>query len=147
MSPPPDPVGHGPRLDRYEIVRTAEEAPLNELGQVHTPMYLRWAEEVARAHADSVGVGAARMLAAGSIVVVRQHDLHVLRPAFPGDRLRVSTHVIEARGVRAVRDNRIVRAGTGELLVTCLTLWVWINPATGRPQRPPPEFMESYGFS
>ena len=132
--------------DRHELQRSGEGALLNELGQIHDVVFLRWTEEVARAHAEAVGVGAARMLAEKAIVVVRQHELQLLRPAYTHDLLSVTTRVVQAQGLRAVRDNRIVRIQTGEVIATCRTVWVWINPQTGRPQRPPAEFMTRYGL-
>ena len=140
----PEPFVSGP--DRHELRRSGEGAALDELGRIRSAVFLRWTEEVARAHAEAVGVGAARMLAEKAIVVVRQHELQLHRPAYPGDLLSVTTRVISARGLRAVRDNRVVRVQTGELIASCRTVWVWINPETGRPQRPPAEFMARYGF-
>ncbi|WP_424952687.1 acyl-CoA thioesterase [Deinococcus sp.] len=143
-APLPDPAPSDP--DRHELRRSGEGVALDELGRIRSVVFLRWTEEVARAHAEAVGVGAARMLAEKAIVVVRRHDLQLLRPAYRDDQLSVTTRVVSAQGLRAVRANRVVRVQTGELIATCLTVWVWINPETGRPQRPPREFMASYGF-
>jgi len=135
-----------PPADRHVIRRTVGYADLNELGGLSTPVALRWIEEAARAHAEAVGVGAPRMMEERTMVVVRQHALHLHHPARTGDVLEIETRVMEAGGPRAVRQNEVRRALDGRVLLTCRTEWVWIDPQTGRPRRPGRPFVEAYGF-
>jgi len=100
---------------------------------------------VARAHAESVGAGFAEMSATGVVAVVRKHSLHYHRSALLGDEVEIQTQIETGGGLRAVRQNRIVNATTGELLVDGETEWVWINPQTGRPKRPPQELLSRFG--
>jgi acyl-CoA thioester hydrolase len=133
-------------LRRFALRLTVQSAELDELGHVNNVVYLGWIEQVARAHADSVGASFAAMSATGVVAVVRKHSLHYHRPALLGDEVEIQTCLTGGGGLRAVRKNRIVNAVSGELLVDGETEWVWVNPTTGRPKRPPPELLARFGF-
>ncbi|GGJ61375.1 acyl-CoA thioesterase [Deinococcus aquiradiocola] len=134
------------RLRRFSLRLTVQSAELDELGHVNNVVYLGWIEQVARAHAESVGAGFAEMSATGVVAVVRKHSLHYHRSALLGDEVEIQTQIETGGGLRAVRQNRIVNATTGELLVDGETEWVWINPQTGRPKRPPQELLSRFGY-
>ena len=133
-------------LRRFALRLTVQSAELDELGHVNNVVYLGWIEQVARAHAESVGAGFAAMSATGVVAVVRKHSLHYHRPALLGDEVEIQTCLTDGGGLRAVRRNRIVNALSGELLVDGETEWVWVNPETGRPKRPPPALLSRFGF-
>lgn len=119
---------------------------LDELQHVNNAVYLTYVENVARAHADSVGLSLDVLLRLGVVPVVRRHVVTYHRPAFLGDRLVVSTLVVSSRGMRATRHNEIRREHDGVLLVDTDTDWVWINPETGVPRPVPDDIREAFGF-
>ncbi len=142
------PVGTVPAywLRSFALQLTVQSAELDELGHVNNVVYLGWTEQVARAHADAVGAGFTAMAALGVVAVVRKHSLHYHHSARLGDEIDIQTSITEGGGLKAIRHNRIVNASTGELLVDGQTEWVWVNPATGRPRRPPQELLRKFGF-
>ncbi|WP_425147997.1 acyl-CoA thioesterase [Deinococcus sp.] len=133
-------------LREYTLRLTVQSAELDELGHVNNVVYLTWIEQVARAHAEAVGAGFNQMVQMGVVAVVRKHSVHYHRPALLGDEVDLHTRVAEGLGLRAVRANRITHAQSGELLADGSTEWVWVNPATGRPKRPPEELLHRFGF-
>ena len=133
-------------LRSFALQLTVQSTELDELGHVNNVVYLGWIEQVARAHADAVGAGFAVMLALGVVAVVRKHSLHYHHSARLGDEIDIQTSITEGGGLKAIRHNRIVNAHTGELLVDGQTEWVWVNPVTGRPKRPPQELLRRFGF-
>ena len=137
--PEPDPRAHTIRVP-------VQPADIDDLGHVNNAVYLRWIEEVARAHAERVGMGVNAMRALGVVPVVRRHTITYTGAALPGDTLEVSTRITAAKGIRATRHNEVCRAGDGALLVACETEWVWINPESGRPRLPPPELFVRFGM-
>jgi acyl-CoA thioester hydrolase len=134
------------RLRSFTLRLIVQSAELDELGHVNNVVYLSWIEQVARAHADAVGAGFPVMSALGVVAVVRKHSLHYHRSALLGDEVEIHTCIVEGGGLKAVRRNRITNALSGELLVDGQTEWVWINPETGRPKRPPEELVAKFGY-
>jgi acyl-CoA thioester hydrolase len=134
------------RLRRFAVQLKVQSAELDELGHVNNVVYLAWTEQVARAHAEAVGAGFGAMSALGVVAVVRKHSLHYHRSAFLGDEIEIQTEIVEGGGLKAVRQNRIINAVTGELLVDGQTEWVWVNPQTGRPKRPPEALLAKFGY-
>ena len=133
-------------LRRFTLRLTVQSAELDELGHVNNVVYLGWIEQVARAHAEAVGAGFTEMSAMGVVAVVRKHSLHYHRSALLGDEIEIQTCLTEGGGLRAVRKNRVINALSGDLLVDGETEWVWINPGTGRPKRPPEALLAKFGF-
>lgn len=116
----------------------------DELGHVNNVVYLRYIEDVARAHADRVGMTFEVLRQLGAVPVVRRHVVTYRRPAGLGDTLEVSTRIERGRGMRWLRRNEVRR--DGELLVEGETEWVWIDPATRRPLDVPEPIREAFGF-
>ncbi|ABF45830.1 MULTISPECIES: acyl-CoA thioesterase [Deinococcus] len=139
-----------PSRRRYEITVTAQFGDLDDLNHVNNTVYLAWCEQVARAHALSLGMGTEALLALGAVPVARQHVITYHRPALLGDRIRVRTALTQHVGVRSVRAyalDRVPEDGRdGERVAECQTEWVWVDPTTGRPKRTPQAVLEAFGF-
>lgn len=144
----PAPVGAPPlHPDRWhELQVRVQAADIDEMGHVNNTVYLRWIEEVARAHAARVGLSTPRLRELGTLPVVRRHDITYHVPALPGDRLIIRTEIRSAGGVRATRYNTVRRAHDHALLADCTTDWVWVDPASGRPKRLPGEILRGFGI-
>lgn len=125
---------------------TVSEADIDDLGHVNNAVYLRYVEEVVRAHAVHVGVDMDTMRRLGVVPVVRRHLITYHRSALLGEELEVSTQIIEARGIRAKRHNQVCQAASGVLLVEAETDWVWVDAVSGRPKPVPPAIMEAFGW-
>ncbi|GAC1520242.1 MAG: acyl-CoA thioesterase [Chloroflexota bacterium] len=116
----------------------------DELGHVNNVVYLRYVEDVARAHADSVGMTLEAVTRLGAVPVVRRHDITYHRAGMVGDRLKVSTVIERGTGVRWLRRNDVRRGS--ELLAHAVTEWVWLDPKTRRPKRLPSAIENAFGF-
>lgn len=130
---------------RFSHVITVTDGDIDEFGHVNNAVYLRYVDEVARAHGARQGLGTREFIAEGALPVVRRHVVDYLHPAVLGDRLRVSTHVQALSGVRGVRENTVRRADDDELLVSVETLWAWLDPVTLRPTRIPAVILRAFG--
>jgi acyl-CoA thioester hydrolase len=129
----------------FSLSLTVEESDLDELLHVNNAVYLQYAEQIARAHSDSLGLTLERMHELGGQFVVRRHDITYHLPCHLGDTLELRTHIVSQRGARAVRHVEIWRGA--ERIVDCETEWVWIDIHTSRPQRVPPDFNQMFGLS
>lgn len=152
MTPPATELDAGweslPFRRRFEIAVEVQPADLDDLQHVNNTVYLGWCEQVARAHALSLGMGTATLLELGAVPVARQHTITYHRPALLGDRVRVRTAITASEGVRSVRLYTLDRAADGPptRFAECRTDWVWVDPATGRPRRTPREVLAAFGF-
>jgi acyl-CoA thioester hydrolase len=137
---------------RHELVLTVGAEHLDELDHVNNTVYLVWCEQVARAHADRLGMDTGALRALGALPVARQHVINYHRPARLGDRVRVRTALTVHAGLRSVRAYTIDRVNDGDppsggvRLAECQTEWVWVDPVTGRPRRAPAEVVRRFGF-
>ena len=110
---------------------------------VNNVVFVQWMQDVATRHFEAMG-GAEPMRRAGATWVVRSHTIEYLGPAFAGERLRVSTWVVNFSRVRSRRRYRFARLADGKLLVRGETDWVLVNAATGRPCSIPVEIQRAF---
>ena len=98
---------------------------------VNNVVYLRWVQEVAIAHWRSIAPDDALAEVAW---VARRHEIDYERPATLGDELVLATWVGRAEGLSFERFTEI-RHADGRVAARARTLWVPIDPTTGRPKR------------
>ena len=58
-----------------------DEADVDELGHASNVAYVRWIQEVAKAHSERAGWAHRQYLKLGAVFVVRRHEIDYLRPA------------------------------------------------------------------
>jgi acyl-CoA thioester hydrolase len=114
--------------DEFVVPPTAIDAN----GHVNNVVFVQWMQEFATRHFHSAGCADA-MRALGATWVVRAHSIEYLAPAFAGDRLEVSTWVVNFSRVRSLRRYEFARVPERKLLVRGETDWVLVNAQTGRP--------------
>jgi acyl-CoA thioester hydrolase len=108
---------------------------------VNNTVYLRWVQDVAVAHWQALA--SAQAQSEISWVVVR-HEIDYKAPGCLGDEVILRTWVGEATRLRFERLTEILRRLDQRLLATARTLWVPINPATGKPTRVSTELREQF---
>ena len=120
---------------------TAGPEHIDQLGHVNHAVWVRWMEQVAVAHWESVADAAHRD--AYFWVVVR-HEIDYLRAAFEGDRITARTWVGEApTGARF--DRHVEFTGNdGRTCVRARTDWAIIDKVSGKPIRVPPEVVAPF---
>lgn len=119
---------------RHEF--TVQPSSVDGNGHVNNVEYVKWMQDVAMMHSDSVGCTRATE-AAGATWVVRSHRIEYLRPAFAGDRLAVLTWVCNFRKVRSARRYKFLRTTDGAILAEGETDWVFVDATAGRPRSIP----------
>ena len=130
-----------------EIVAAAED--VDELGHISNVCYVRWVQDVAKAHSSSVGWDYAAYVRAGAVFVVRRHEIEYVVPAYAGDAIRLVTWVQSWRGATCERRTRIERAADGRELARGVTQWVLVaapkaGETGGRPRRIPPDIVAAF---
>ena len=72
---------------------------------------------------------------AALIWMVVRHEIDYLSPTGPDEELVLRTWIGASAGLRFDRHTEILRAGDRKVLAKARTVWVPIDPASGRPKR------------
>ena len=131
-------------INPYEHEFDVPSEAIDENDHVNNVEYVRWMQEAAVRHFESVG-GNALMAAAGATWAVRSHHVEYLRPALRGERVRVRTWVEDFRRVMSRRKYEFHRAGDGTVMARGETEWVFVDAQTGRPKSIPAEVQGLFG--
>lgn len=127
--------------ERFEIQVRVSADDIDGQGHVNNVVYLRWAQDVAVAHWRKLAPNESRETI-GWVAI--RHEIDYKAAGFLGDELRVITWVGKLEGLTFERHTEITRASDDKLLARARTLWVPINPETGRPKRVTGEVREIF---
>lgn len=116
--------------------RRVEPDDVDAQAHVNNVVYVAWVQDVAVAHWEAL---ASAELLRTIWWVASRHEIDYLAPALRDDEVEVRTRVGHAEGLRFERFTEIHRIGDARLLVRSRTIWVPVDPRTGRPARIGPE--------
>ena len=116
----------------FEMTIAVEAADIDELGHVNNIVYLRWVQDVAKAHWFSA---APKEDQEGLVWMVMRHEIDYNSPAVPNDEIILRTWIGASAGLRFDRHTEILRASDRKLLAKARTVWVPIDATSGRPKR------------
>ena len=97
------------------------ESVIDENGHVNNVAYVRWMQEAAIRHPESV---TEYKPAENTTWYAREHRIEYLLPAFPGEEIEVRTWLSEIKRVRAHRKYEFLRKSDGKVIVRGETDWV-----------------------
>jgi acyl-CoA thioester hydrolase len=119
-------------------------ADIDVLGHANNVAWVRWVQDLATGHSDSLGYDLAAYRRLGLVWVVRRHDIEYLAPAYSGDVVVGTTWVASSGTTSSQRRTRFVRERDQALLVRAETTWVLID-SEKRPTRVPDEMRQAFG--
>lgn len=122
--------------DSYELLVRVAPADIDMLGHVNNIVYLRWVQEAAVAHWLALTTPQEQAELAWMVL---RHEIDYKRSALPAETVRVRTWVGLADGLRFERHTAMLRGADGKLLAQARTLWIPIDPQSGRPKKTSPE--------
>jgi acyl-CoA thioester hydrolase len=114
---------------------------IDALQHVNNVVYLRYVQEVAQAHWDTIASD--EMKKKYSWVVLR-HEIDYKNPAFLGDELIARTWVSSCEGVRSVRNVKLYQSTSGKLVAETKTFWCLLDAQTMRPKRIEQDIIEVF---
>jgi acyl-CoA thioester hydrolase len=112
-------------------------------GVLRSSGFVRWAQDCAWMHSESLGFNREWYAARGLWWLVRCGELNVLANVPMGETVSVTTSVVGYRKVWARRRTEVVRP-SGERAATAITDWV-VTDSRGAPTRVPDEFLALFG--
>lgn len=129
---------HASPSPTFKYTLTVPAGAIDANGHANNVEFVRWMQEAAVAHSDSVGCTSATT-GAGAMWVVRSHKVEYRKAALAGDVLHVVTWIEDFRRAFSRRKYRFERAADGVLLAEGETEWVFVDTTTGRPRSIPAE--------
>lgn len=118
----------------FEMTVEVQPDDIDGQNHVNNTVYLRWVQDVATAHWESLTYAEAQD-AIGWVVV--RHEIDYKAAANFGDQIVLRTWVGEASRLKFERFTEILRKSDRRLLAQACTLWVPIDSKTGKPVRVP----------
>lgn len=112
--------------------RTFQVKPqdIDELNHVNNVVYVRWVQELAQAHWDSV---ASPELKANNVWMLLRHEIDYKSQSFLGDSITGYTWVGEAKGATFERFVKLTRGN--ELLTYSRLVWCMLDAKSLKPKR------------
>lgn len=125
----------------FEMMVVVCQEDIDRQEHVNNTVYLRWVQDVAVAHWRAL---ASRETQEEIGWVVLRHEIDYKAPGCLGDEVTLRTWVGQASRLKFERLTEIRRKPDQQLLASARTLWVPINPKTGKPTRVSAEVRERF---
>ncbi|MDB4990007.1 MAG: hypothetical protein JWN04_5185 [Myxococcaceae bacterium] len=130
----------GAYVHRFQVV----PSDIDDLGHANNVVWVRWINEAAFAHSESVGLGRAGIARLSVLWLVRRHDIEYMLPALQGEELEAITWVHSFGGATSLRRTLIKRAG--QVAARAETTWVMVDQSSHKARRIPEEILRTFGF-
>ncbi len=128
----------------FRRTRVVQADDCDELGHVNNVRWVAFVAELAGAHAMRRGSDNESVREQGAIWIVRRHEIDYHRSALPGEEIVEETWVEAMSGARSIRHSRFSRPADGEVLVSAVTTWAFVDAQTQRPRRIPAEMIARF---
>lgn len=127
-------------MKTYRILIVVTPEHLDDLNHVNNVQYLEWVQQISKEHWQLL---TRPEWDSQYVWVVRSHYITYHKPAVLGDRLTAITHVKPSKGAQSERHVKILLEGTETPVVSCITHWVLLDVASGRPSRLPEDMIRA----
>lgn len=116
-------------MARFTLCRTATAQDIDELGHVNNAVWVKWIQDIAVAHWESVASETER---AAHVWVVTRHEIDYRGNVARGESVTGETWVPDPpKGARFDRCVRFIGAD-GKVKVEAITTWALLDRASGR---------------
>lgn len=132
-----------PVRHQFRFRTVAWQADVDAFGELRSATLLRFLQETATRASTDAGFDPAYYARTGTLWLIRRTTLTRLAPIRYGDELEATTWIADFRRVRSRRDY-VVHAGE-RCVGQASTDWVFVDRATLRPRRIPPEMQAAFG--
>lgn len=117
------------KLFTHTIIILPED--IDHMGHVNNVVYVRWVQEVAAAHWQSVTSPETRLK---FLWVVLRHEIDYKNPTFLSDTITGTTWVPSYQGARSERIVQLTNQD-GKIVAEAKTLWCMLDSSSMRPTR------------
>tara|TARA_B100000768_G_scaffold110752_1_gene102678 strand:+ start:3058 stop:3450 length:393 start_codon:yes stop_codon:yes gene_type:complete len=120
---------------------TVSKNDLDDLNHVNNIIYIRWIQEIAKFHWESLVSNDIRK---NYYWVLLEHQIKYLHPAFLGDKIKIKTYIEKTGGIKSNRIVEIYNTDTNILIVKSKTIWCLINAKSNKPSRITDEIRQAF---
>ncbi len=103
---------------------------IDELGHVNNVVYLKWVQQVAAAHWNSMAL---KVTTDKYLWVVLRHEIDYLKPAVLHDKVKAQTWVSSMVGVKSIRIVKF--SANGSDIAQAKTIWCLLDALSMKPKR------------
>ena len=128
-------------MKTYEMAIRVVSGDLDNLDHVNNVRYLEWVQDISREHWERLSNAE---WDERFIWVVRSHHITYHRPAQLGQDILLTTFVPFAEGAISRRKVDMTLGAGGVLIAECLTEWVLLDAASGKPVRIPEDMRQVF---
>jgi len=125
----------------FEQPITITQNDIDENGHVNNISYLKWVQDVAIAHWNSV---ATNDMKTQLLWVVSRHEIDYLKQAYLDTKLIAKTWVAEPAGAKSDRYVNICDATNDSVIAKIKTTWYLLDGQTKKPKRIDPAIMNVF---
>lgn len=133
-----------PAKNPFVMPITVVADDIDAQGHVSNVKVLDWMNQAAIAHSDALGYDVARYKEIGGIFVVRRHEIDYLSSAYLEEELLLYTWPSGIKRVAAERSHELQRPSDGAVVARGMNVWVWVDMASGKPTRIPPDVSDAF---
>ena len=125
---------------------TVTPADIDALSHTNNGVYVNWCEQAAWSHTRALGLGEDQYRSLNRAMALTQAEYQYLRATHENDALQVGTWITRwDRRLTMERQFQIIDNKTGQTVLRAKHQFVCIEISTGKPRRPPKEFIDQYG--
>ena len=118
---------------------------IDGLNHTNNAVYVRWCEEVAWAHSESIGLGLSDYQRLDRAMAIRRGEYDYLLPSFVGEELLLATWLCASDGKLTLeRRFQLIRKTDQVTILRGRWDLVCIEMSSGRPRWMPTEFCAAY---
>ncbi len=128
-------------MNTLEKEITVSKNDLDDLNHVNNIIYIRWIQEIAKFHWESLVSNDIRK---NYYWVLLEHQIKYLHPAFLGDKIKIKTYIEKTGGIKSNRIVEIYNTDTNILIVKSKTIWCLINAKSNKPSRITDEIRQAF---
>lgn len=133
------------RPNPFVIAISPAAGDIDGLNHTNNAVYVRWCEEAAWAHSESIGLGLSDYQRLDRAMAIRRGEYDYLLPSVLGDELLLGTWLCASDG-KLVLERRFQLLRKSDRATLLRGRWdlVCIEMSSGRPRRMPEAFCQAY---
>lgn len=128
----------------FDLKRKVQPEDIDVLGHVNNVVYVKWMQDVAAAHIESLGLGINQYLELKHAMVAVEHHVQYRKACFEGEEIVLRTWLNDLNAFYSFRQYVFYRASDQSVVFTGQTKWACVEISTGRPKRLSPTFTQAY---
>ena len=130
----------------HMILVTVCPEDIDALSHTNNGVYVNWCEQSAWSHTSALGLGEAQYRSLNRAMALTQAQYQYLRATHENDKLQVGTWITRwDRRLTMERQFQIIDSRSGETVLRAKHQFVCIEISSGKPRRPPQDFIDRYG--